>query len=511
MTPQRRTALVSVGAACALIAIKLTTGVASGSLGLVSEAVHSGTDLVAALLTFFAVGVAVRPADRGHQYGHGKAEHLAALAEAAVLVLVSIGVATLAVLRLAGVIAIEVDAAWWAFAAIAAVLAIDFSRTLVSLKAGRRYHSAALLSNALHFGSDLAGTLAVLAGLTAAALGWPQGDSLAALFVAFLVVSAALRLIRRNVDVLMDRAPADAVEAARSAIRKNVPGVGLLRLRLRQAAGKHFVDVVIGVSPGAAVGQGHAAADAVEEAVGRALPEADVVVHVEPVPGAAVLRERAQEAALRVPSVREIHNVNVLTVDGRTEVSLHLKLPGGLSLAEAHGLAEQVERAIAAALPEVDGVQTHLEPLAETAEARALAQAEVARDSESVLRIVHEETGGAPRELRFLDTEEGVVAFLTLALDPGAELQAAHTTASAIEERIRRERPEIAEVIVHTEPERSSGPRSGPEEGGTGETGRFPPVKRDAPEAAGAPVRGAEGGKGVRGEPGGPPHGQESA
>src|SRR6266498_2871795 len=102
MTPQRRTALVSVGAACLLIAIKLTAGVASGSLGLVSEAVHSGTDLVAALLTFFAVGVAVRPADRGHPYGHGKAEHLAALAEAAVLVIVSIGVAALAALRLAG-------------------------------------------------------------------------------------------------------------------------------------------------------------------------------------------------------------------------------------------------------------------------------------------------------------------------------------------------------------------------------------------------------------------------
>src|SRR5262249_38923933 len=282
MTPQRRTALVSVGAACLLIAIKLTSGIASDSLGLVSEAVHSGTDLVAALLTLFAGGVSLRPADRAHPYGHGKAEHLAALAEASTLVLVSLGVAALAVLRLVGVIATAVDAAWWAFAAVGVVLALDASRTLVSLRAARRYHSAALLSNALHFGSDLVGTLAVLAGLTAAALGWPQGDSVAALFVAFLVVRAALRLIRRNVDVLMDRAPADAVEAARQAILQRVPGVSLLRLRLRQAAGGHFVDVVIGVSPGAAVGQGHAAADAVEDAVRRALPEADVVVHVEP-------------------------------------------------------------------------------------------------------------------------------------------------------------------------------------------------------------------------------------
>jgi cation diffusion facilitator family transporter len=453
MSPQRRTALVSVVAACVLIAIKLTTGLAAGSLGLISEAVHSGTDLVAALLTFFAVGYAGRPADRSHPYGHGKAEHLTALAEAAALVVVSLGVAALAALRLADVITTEVDAAWWAFAAVAVVIAIDTSRAAVSLRAARHYRSAALLSNALHFGGDLAGTVAVLLGLTAAALGWPEGDSVAALFVAFLVVGAASRLIRRNVDVLMDRAPADATAAARQAIREQVPGVTLRRLRLRQAAGRHFVDVVIGVSPGAAVAQGHAAADAVEDAVARALPESDVVVHVEPqADEEADIRERAQEAALNVPSVREIHNVNVFTVDGRTEISLHLKLPGVLSLGEAHAAAEQVEQAILDAVPEARAVQTHIEPLAEEAEGWRPSADEVGQKAESVLRIVQDETGMPPRTLRVLETGGGLVVFLTLALGPRTELAAAHETASAIEERIRREHPEIAEVHVHTEP-----------------------------------------------------------
>ena len=125
MTPQRRTALVSIGAAAALVALKLGTGLASGSLGLVSEALHSGTDLVAALLTFFAIGVAGRPADRAHQYGHGKAEHLAALAEASVLALVSLVVAALAVTRLTGRIESEVDPTWWVFAVVGLVLVID--------------------------------------------------------------------------------------------------------------------------------------------------------------------------------------------------------------------------------------------------------------------------------------------------------------------------------------------------------------------------------------------------
>jgi divalent metal cation (Fe/Co/Zn/Cd) transporter len=297
------------------------------------------------------------------------------------------------------------------------------------------------------------GTVAVLAGLTAAALGWPQGDSVAALFVAVLVVTAAIRLIRRNVDVLMDRAPADATAAARQAIREQVPGVSLRRLRLRQAAGRHFVDVVIGVAPGAAVAQGHAAANDVEEAVRRALPESDVVVHVEPQAAEdAEIRERAQDAALHVPNVREVHNVNVLTVDGRTEISLHLKLPGTLSLDNAHAVAEQVERSILDSVPEAASVQTHLEPLAEAADGWRPGAGEVEQDAESVLRIVREETGTSPRALRVLGTEDGLLVFLTLGLDPSTELAEAHRTASAVEERIRRERPDITDVHVHTEP-----------------------------------------------------------
>jgi cation diffusion facilitator family transporter len=453
MSPQRRTALVSVFAALALIALKLSVGLVTNSLGLLSEAVHSGTDLVAALLTFFAVGYAVRPADRGHHYGHGKAEHLSALAEATVLVVATVVIAWQAIARLTGHSSTQVNATWYALVVVGVVIGIDLSRAIVSARAARRFSSAALQSNALHFASDLAGSVAVLVGLLLARAGHPDADPVAALFVAFIVLLAATRLMRRNVDVVMDRAPADATLAARLAIERNVRGVGLRRLRLRQAAGRFFVDVVIGVPPAAAVGQGHAAADDVEEAVKRALPEADVIVHVEPEADTeAALRERVQASALSVPRVREIHNVNVIDVDGRTEISLHLKLPGTLSLDEAHAVAEQVEQAILGASPEVASVRTHLEPLTEVAAASSPAAAAVEPEEASVLRIVREETGGAPRELRFLETDDGLVVFLTLGLDPRTELAVAHATASAIEERIRAERPEIGEVHVHTEP-----------------------------------------------------------
>src|SRR5215211_7273 len=452
MNPQRRTALVSVFAAGALVALKLVTGLSTHSLGLLSEALHSGTDLVAALLTFFAIGIAVRPADRGHAYGHGKAEHLAALAEGAFVVAAAVFIAWRSISHIVGRSEATVDPAWYALAVIGGVIVIDASRMAISLRTARRYGSPALQANALHFGSDLVGSVAVLAGLLLVRAGWQDADSAAALFVAFLVVSAALRLIRRNVDVLMDRAPADAYEAAWAAIVQLQPPVQLRRLRMRQAAGRHFADVVIGVAPDAAVGQGHAAADAVEAAVERALPETDVVVHVEPQESEAGLRERIQAAASRVAQVREIHNVTTLATGAGVAVSLHLKLPGTLSLAQAHEVASEVEQAITEAAPEVASIQTHLEPLADSAEGRRLAAVDALRDEEIVTAIVRGATGRSPRELRFLRTDEGLVAFLTLALDPASELSDAHARASAIEEEIRRALEDVSDVIVHTEP-----------------------------------------------------------
>jgi cation diffusion facilitator family transporter len=430
------------------VILKLGVGFSTHSLGLISEAAHSGTDLVAALLTYFAIRVAARPADVAHQFGHGKAEHLSALAEAGFLSLISVFISFRAIERLTGVTHGQVRTAWYAFAVLALVIAIDASRAVVSWRTARRYGSAALASNALHFASDLAGSVAVLIGLFFARAGHPEGDPIAALFVGALVLLAAARLMKVNADVLMDRAPAEAEAAALAAISAMQPAVDVRRIRMRQAGGRQFADVTIAVSPGAAVGQGHAAADAVEAAVARALPNVDIVVHVEPLGEEGDLRERAHAAAVGVRTVRVVHNLALVQVDGRTELSLHLKLPGDLPLEEAHAIAEEVEAAICSAVPEIAGVQTHLEPLTETTEALEVK----AGDAAVVRRIVREVTGAEPRSLRFLRTDGGLVAFLTLSLDGSSRLDQAHSRASEIEERIRRERPEIADVVVHTEP-----------------------------------------------------------
>lgn len=452
MSPQRRTALVSVAAAAVLIAAKLSAGLATGSLGLVSEAAHSASDLVAALLTFFVLGVAIRPADRSHPWGHGKAEHLAALAEAAALIVVSIFIAIEAISRLTAQEHPEVDATWFVFALLAGVMVIDASRALILHRAAKRYSSPALAASALHFASDLVGSAAVLAGLLAVRAGTPAGDSIAALLVAGLVLLAAARLIRLNVDSLMDRVPTSAETTARDAIDRLGIHTQLRRLRMREAGGRHFADVVIGVAPGSSVAHGHEVADLVEEAVEKVLPGADVVVHIEPDTHGLALQERVIGAALEVRSVDGVHNVSVLEVDGHNEISLHIRLPGDMKLESAHAVASDVESAVRAEIPNVRSVHTHLEPLqTTTAEARGVASSR--KDQligvEAAVTLV---TGARPIERRVVTTDNGLVVFVTVKLGASTTLDAAHEHATLIEAEIRRTLEGVNDVVVHTEP-----------------------------------------------------------
>jgi cation diffusion facilitator family transporter len=449
---RQRTAKISVAAAVFLVAIKLATGLATGSLAFLAEAVHSGTDLVAALLTLFAVRVAVRPPDREHHYGHGKAEHLAALGESAFLVLVSLFIAFESVRRLIDGGGHDIDVTWWALAVLGVVIAIDASRAVVSFRTSRRYRSAALSANALHFTSDLGGSLAVLVGLLLVRAGHEWADSAAALFVAVLVVLAAIRLAKRSIDVLMDRAVADADDRIRAALAQAAEDVEVRRVRVRQAGGRHFVDLVVGVPMDTGVTQAHTVADRIEEVVERALGGADVVVHVEPVETEGGIRERATAAAASAPEVREVHNVRVMRLPVGYELSLHVKLSRDLSLEEAHGVVEGLEQEIRAEVPELGTIHTHIEPLSRTDWARAPTPDDTATEREAIESAVKRYTGSAPLDVTFRDGEQGRVALVTVSLPGEQPLPSAHRNAGEIEEAVRERCPDLADVIVHTEP-----------------------------------------------------------
>jgi cation diffusion facilitator family transporter len=449
LTP-RRTTLVSIAAAAVLVALKLGVGLATGSLGLISTGIESSGDVIAAVLTFFAVRLGGRPADPEHPYGHRRAENLGALGEAGILLAGGLFVGVEAIGHLAR------DSApprihWYQFAVIAVALVVDLSRTIVSRRAARRFASAALRSNAFHFAGDMAGSAAVLAGLLAVDAGFAQGDSVAALLVAVIICAAGVRLIGENANVLMDRTPSEAREAAERAIDALGADIELSRLRLRESAGRYFADVVVTVPPGQAVVEGHQSANLIEDAVESALPGSDVVVHVEPRRRGLDLRDRVLAAALAEPLVREAHDITIIEQGDALNVSLHLKFPPELSLTEASRVADRVELAIRQR-PEVAAVQTHLEPLELPLAARPPDISADLHAQREIERLVRERAVGRLREIKLLSTDAGRVVFVTLELGADESLTAAHRLASELEEEMHQRIAGIADVVIRTEP-----------------------------------------------------------
>jgi cation diffusion facilitator family transporter len=447
---QQRTTLVSIAAAALLVALKLGVGLATGSLGLVSAGIESSGDVVAAIVTFFAVRLSGRPADREHPYGHRRAENLGALGESTILLAGGALVAVEALRHLFSA-ASPPRTYWYQFAVLAVAIVVDLARTTVSLRSARRYGSAALRSNAFHFAGDMAGSLTVLLGLLVVRAGFHQGDSIAALLVAAIICAAAARLVTENANVLMDRTPAGARAAAERAIARLGVDVELDRLRLRESAGRYFADVVVTVPPGQAVVEGHEAANEIEAALEDALPGSDVVVHVEPRRWGLDLRDRVLAIALAEPRVLEAHDITIFEQAQSVNVSLHLKFAADLPLRAAAETARRVEQAMCATLG-VAAVQTHLEPLERTLAARSPDAGDEGDARGQIERLVHERTGVRPHSVKLLATEAGRVVFLTLGVDGETSLSDAHRLAGELEDELRQRIPGIADVVIHTEP-----------------------------------------------------------
>ncbi len=450
MSVARRTALFSLGAALALVGVKLLVGFLTGSLGILAEAVHSGVDAGAALLTLYAVGVADRPADHEHPYGHGKAQNLSALGEAAILVLAAGWIAVSAVLRLGGGGG-EVHATWYAIAMLCVVLVIDAARATTSWRVARSEGSAALGANAVHFATDFAGTLAVMAGLGFTALGHPRADAIAALFVACLVVVGAVRLAGSNVNALMDTAPAGA-EANLRAVVASMPGVTEVRaLRVRASGGKYFADIVIGVDRLAGLERSHAVMDEVERVVEQELGRpAEVSVHAEPLAADERPSERIVAAAMRVAGVIEVHNATVLMRPGGRAITLHARVDAGLPLEDAARITQRLRSEIRSETGAAD-VYIHLEPHTSGETAAFDVTGRRADLRERVAAAVRP-AAGEPEEVLLFEHDGRFVVVLRVRAVPGQSVADAHAHAGKVEEAVRGAIDELEEVVVEVDP-----------------------------------------------------------
>jgi len=456
---KRRVALSSLAAAVLLTGMKLVVGIATNSLGILSEAAHSALDLVAAAMTFWAVRMSGQPADPKHTYGHGKFENLSALGETGLLLLTCVWIIYEAIKRLAHAGEVEVDANHWAFLVVVVSIIVDYSRSRALARAARKHQSQALEADALHFSTDIWSSTVVLFGLTAVAAGrkldlpWlVSADAVAALGVALIVVWVSLRLGKKSIDDLLDSVPGQLREEVAAAAAR-VPDVAAVRqVRVRRSGAEVFADVTLAVNHAATFERSHDIADQAEAAIRGVLPGADVVVHLEPVAAPA----EDLLTTVRVLAARHglgAHGVRIYEQEGKRSIELHLEVSESLRLEEAHRQVTLFEDDLRAKVPALARIVSHIEPAGE-----ATATIQTQQESESAVReAIHEflaKRGFAvePHEVKVQRTGGEVAVSFHCTLAPETSIAEAHVLTEQLEKHLRARLPDVGRVVIHVEP-----------------------------------------------------------
>ncbi|MGE0036536.1 MAG: cation diffusion facilitator family transporter [Xanthobacteraceae bacterium] len=454
---KERVALTSMAASAGLTIAKAIVGMSSGSLAILSEAAHSLLDFVATVMTYFAVRISGKPADEEHHYGHGKVESVSALAETALLFVLSGIVVWEALQRLFGGHGHSVAATFWAFAVIIVSIVVDFFRARVLYRVAAEAKSEALEADALHFGSDMWSSVAVLIGLGLVLLGYPWADAVAAIIVAVFICVAGWRLGRRTVETLTDTAPPGAADRVTAKVLR-IPGVVAIdRLRVRQAGGLQFVDLVVVVSRTLPLDRVAALKERIVAAVQADSPGAEITVTTEP---RALDDESVMERVMVIARNRAlaVHHVTAHAIagtsEGRLAVALDLEVDGSLPLGAAHDIASGLEEAIRDELgPDVE-VETHIEPLQPNDEpGRDAAAARVAAVHDALVEIAaHVDLVGEVHDVRVRDTDGGEIVNFHCRLHSALKVSDVHEKVDELERALRLRFPSIKRVIGHAEP-----------------------------------------------------------
>jgi cation diffusion facilitator family transporter len=457
MREKRMAALASVGSAVVLVSLKVFLAVVTGSLGILSEALHSILDLVAAVITYLSVRVSDKPADAEHQYGHGKVESFSAFVETGLLLLTALYIIWEAFRRLL-FHEVHLRPSWMAILILGVAVLIDLARSRALARVARKYPSEALEADALHFSTDVWSTLVVIVGISAAWVGekfqidWLiYTDSIAALGVAGVILWIGSRLGKRTIDALLDVAPPGLQERLASAVAELDGVLGAERVRVRRAGQRYFVDVTISVPRTASIEQVHATSDAVERRIEEIVP-ADVVVHMEP-------RARSGEhlfETIRAIAQRRglaVHELSAHHLDDRLFIDLHLEVNEESSLREAHRVASELEDEIDRATGGSARVTIHIEPLgthiAGAEEMKELGAA--VRDYVNTLQLEYHELANC-HEVRVRNVEHKILVSCHCAMEGSLPITQVHEVTAALEDRVKERFPQIFRLTIHPEP-----------------------------------------------------------
>lgn len=439
-------------AAVLLTVTKLTVGAITNSLGIISEALHSSIDLIAAIMTLYAVRAAARPPDADHMYGHEKVESLSSLGETALLFITCAWIVYESFNRLFNGAVVELGVE--ALVVMLLSIVVDYTRSRALMRTAKKYKSQALEADAIHFSTDLISSAVVIVGILLTMANFQYFDSIAALGVAIVTAVIGYRLLKRSVHTLMDGAPAGLSDTIAGEIM-TVPGIHRVeRVRVRESGAITFVEATVFIDQVLPVEQGHRLTEKVEQRIRLAVPNSDVIVHAEPIClENASLEDRIRAEGATMPEVRSVHNIVITDEPEGRLVEFHVELDGELTVEEGHESASRLEEKVASLDTCIAKVVSHIEPVGcltcrgEASEMeRVLIQETIDRISDQFPEV------RCCRDIHVHSTSSGYRVFLCCQFDPHLSVSRAHEIVTRLEGAIRSRHAEIDSVTIHLEP-----------------------------------------------------------
>lgn len=460
---KRNVALHSMLAAAVMTALKLAAGIFSGSLGVLSEAAHSGLDLVGTTLTFFSIRIADRPADENHPYGHGKFENLSAFGEVMLMALSCFWIILEAMHRII-FHTVQLQHSIWPVLVLLTSIAVDYWRARRLRIVAKLTQSPALAADAFHFASDIWSTVAVLLGLAASYIGvrfsismLKYADPLAAIVVSMMILRLTVLLSKETLGVLTDQIPAETRAAILREVA-NLPEVlAIEQARVRRSGATYFADLTLALPRRFTFERTNSLVEEARLAVQLVLPGADVVIHTIP------RESRAESIFDRVRAVAarnnvSVHELSVQSIQGEMRPELrveqHLELNERMTLREAHDFVTRLEAEILRDTPELDAILTHIESEPATIESQLNPAAGFHRVQEAMRRAA----AGFPEivdvhEIFVGRTDEHVHLSCHCSLPDDLPMAQVHQIITALEDRFKLECPEVYRVMIHPEPQ----------------------------------------------------------
>ena len=451
---KQRVAAVSIVASASMAAIKFAVGISIGSIALISEALHSSVDLIATVITWIVVRISDKPADAEHHYGHGKLESLSALGVIALLYILAGGIVVESYGRLRDGTPPPTLTAL-PFIVLIVDIAVNFWRARALHRTAADTKSQALAADALHFASDVFGSIAVIIGLGLTAIGFAWGDAGAAIAVAVLISLLGLKLGKATIETLLDQAPEGATAKADAAIRSVAGIVDIERLRIRMVGARHFIDAVVKVPRTYPIDRIDAIKRKAHDALTGVLHDADLTFTAVPVArDNESVRERIMVIARN--SGLAIHHVTVHDLGEKLTVSIDLEVDGTMPLNKAHDIAHHLEHAIRDEFGSDVEVDSHIEPLEPELPQGTDADASRVETIQQALSRFAAETRAISdvHNVRVRNTDAGEIVNFHCRATPSMSVIDVHEKVDEIERALRGAFPSVKRVISHAEPER---------------------------------------------------------